>query len=98
MIDKEFDCEDVSKEDLHKLKEDLHKLDALKAAIKKQEAREFMPITDNPISLRDQFAMAALPIAWKAKEDGYYEGDDNDVAECAYQMADAMLAARNKQS
>ncbi|MEX6144613.1 hypothetical protein AB6G46_10865 [Providencia hangzhouensis] len=59
---------------------------------------QFMPITDHPISLRDQFAMAALPIAWKAKEDGYYEGGDDDVAECAYQMADAMLKARNKQS
>lgn len=44
--------------------------------------------------LRDKFAMAALPIAWKAKEDGYYEGDDEDVAACAYQMADAMLKAR----
>ncbi|MGJ3354682.1 hypothetical protein [Providencia sp. Je.9.19] len=45
-------------------------------------------------TLRDKFAMAALPIAWKAKEDGYYEGDDEDVAACAYQMADAMLKAR----
>ncbi|WP_272667614.1 MULTISPECIES: hypothetical protein [unclassified Providencia] len=45
-------------------------------------------------TLRDKFAMAALPIAWKAKEDGYYEGDDEDVAACAYQMAGAMLKAR----
>jgi hypothetical protein len=45
------------------------------------------------------FAAKAMPLAWKAAEDGYFDsGEDSinaDVATCAYQMADAMLAERN---
>lgn len=52
------------------------------------------------MSLRDYFAAKAMPLAWKAAEDGYFEsGEDSinqDVAACAYQMADAMLAERAK--
>lgn len=52
------------------------------------------------MTLRDYFAAKAIPIAWKAFEDGYFTNDNWDsindgVAECAYQMADAMLAVRN---
>lgn len=50
--------------------------------------------------LRDYFAAKALPTAWTAFADGYFEADGWDsinegVAVCAYQMADAMLAARS---
>lgn len=52
------------------------------------------------MSLRDYFAAKAMPLAWKAAEDGYFEsGEDSinaDVAACAYQMADAMLKERAK--
>jgi len=52
------------------------------------------------MSLRDYFAAKALPTAWTAFADGYFEADGWDsinegVAVCAYQMADAMLAARS---
>ncbi|MDK3006399.1 hypothetical protein QPK77_00165 [Providencia rettgeri] len=91
MIDKELDCEEVSKEDLHKL-------DALKKAIKKQEAREFMPITDNPISLRDQFAKSAMQgiLSNEAMIAVVIEESAAWVSREAYIMADAMLAARGK--
>lgn len=46
------------------------------------------------MSLRDWFAGQALAIAWDARDKGYYEGDNSDMAKCAYQMADAMLEAR----
>jgi hypothetical protein len=45
------------------------------------------------MSLRDWFAGQAFPVAWKAFEMGYFQGDI-DIAKCAYQFADAMLAAR----
>ena len=52
------------------------------------------------MSMRDYFAAKALPVAWKAFEDGYFDsGEDSineDVAACAYQMADAMLKERAK--
>lgn len=52
------------------------------------------------MTLRDYFAAKAMPLAWKAAEDGYFEsGEDSinaDVAACAYQMADAMLSERAK--
>ena len=52
------------------------------------------------MSLRDYFAAKALPIAWTAFADGYFEAEGWDsinegVAVCAYQIADAMLAARS---
>lgn len=51
------------------------------------------------MTLRDYFAAKALPLAWAAFTDGYYECDAGSinisVAECAYQMADAMLKARD---
>jgi hypothetical protein len=52
------------------------------------------------MSLRDYFATKALPVAWKAFEDGYFSSEEDsinaDVAACAYQMADAMLKERAK--
>ena len=46
--------------------------------------------------LRDHFAGQALAIAWKAQEAGYYEGGAREIAECAYQLADAMILERSK--
>lgn len=48
------------------------------------------------MSLRDWFAGQALAVAWDARDKGYYEGDDCDMARCAYQIADAMLAERER--
>jgi len=50
--------------------------------------------------LRDYFAAKALPVAWKAFDDGYFDAGSHDssndaVAVCAYQIADAMLKARS---
>ncbi len=47
--------------------------------------------------LRDYFAGQALKAAWAARDAGYFEGDDLDMAKCAYQMADAMIKARAEQ-
>ena len=43
-------------------------------------------------TLRDQFAMAALPLVVQAM----IVSDANDVARMAYEVADAMLAARKE--
>ncbi len=52
------------------------------------------------LTMRDYFAAKALPVAFAAYEAGYWEADVNslndELAECAYQMADAMLKARDK--
>lgn len=52
------------------------------------------------MTLRDYFAAKALPLAWDAMKEGYFDPEEDslnlDVAVCAYQMADAMLEARNK--
>jgi len=61
-----------------------------------------LSVTDEPgMNLRDYFAAKALPAAWAAFDGGYFDAGEWDsinrgVAECAYQMADAMLAARVK--
>ena len=48
-------------------------------------------------SLRDQFAMAALPMAYDAvKNSGARNGIAVRVAACAYEQADAMMEARNQ--
>ncbi|EJD6367777.1 hypothetical protein LHV16_17575 [Providencia rettgeri] len=64
---------------------------------------QFMPITDHPISLRDQFAMSAMQGDFAAQdaESGYYTNETPDVflvkrGEFYYRMADAMLKARGK--
>ncbi|MGQ5289860.1 hypothetical protein ACULN0_10960 [Pectobacterium actinidiae] len=50
------------------------------------------------MTLRDYFAGKALPVAWAGLEGGYFEADAETsaerMAECAYQLADAMLKAR----
>jgi hypothetical protein len=54
------------------------------------------------MSLRDHFAAKAMAILWDAYDKGYCGMADKDepnikmVAEGAYQLADAMLAARSK--
>ncbi len=48
------------------------------------------------MDLRDWFAGQALVVAWEARDKGYYEGDDCDMARCAYQIADAMLEERGR--
>jgi hypothetical protein len=56
---------------------------------------------DHGMTLRDYFAAKAMPILWDAYDKGYcgvIEPDtfDNDMlANGAYQIADAMLKARN---
>jgi len=50
------------------------------------------------MSLRDYFAIRALPIAWDALDKGYFDSDDHNagLSKAAYQMADAMLKARGE--
>ncbi len=50
------------------------------------------------VTLRDWFAGQALPVAWSAYDKGYFGANDDPnkkIAECAYQLADAMLQVRN---
>lgn len=54
------------------------------------------PAIHDGMSLRDWLAGQALLAAWQGFDKGYYEGDNADIAACAYQIADAMLAARDK--
>ena len=53
-------------------------------------------INHHGISIRDYFAAAALPVAWKAYESFAVIGDNanQELAKAAYQIADAMLKAR----
>lgn len=48
------------------------------------------------MSLRDHFAAKAMPLAWKIFDEGYSPDalTPENIARAAYQMADAMLAAR----
>lgn len=59
-----------------------------------------MNVPEYGLTIRDYFAAKALPVAWKAFEDGYYREEEDSinssVAACAYQMADAMIEARYK--
>lgn len=54
----------------------------------------------NGMTLRDYFAAQALPLAFAVFDEGYSpESPEPDlVAKCAYQYADAMLAARETTS
>lgn len=47
-------------------------------------------------TLRDHFAAKAMPLAWKIFDEGYSPDalTPENIARAAYQMADAMLAAR----
>lgn len=45
---------------------------------------------------RMDYAGQAQGAAWDARDKGYFEGDDNDMAQCAYKIADAMIAARGQ--
>jgi len=48
------------------------------------------------MTIRDVFAAAALPVAWKAYESFAVIGDNanQELAKAAYQIADAMLKAK----
>lgn len=53
------------------------------------------------MTLRDYFAAKALPIAWQRHADFFCGDSDvinsvNEVADAAYEIADAMLEAREK--
>lgn len=51
------------------------------------------------MTLRDYFAAKAMPLAWKIFDEGYSTDalTTENIAEAAYQIADAMIAAREKQ-
>lgn len=53
---------------------------------------------EDGMTLRDYFAAKSLAVAWAALEGGYFEAEPDSsadkMAECAYQLADAMLRAR----
>lgn len=57
-----------------------------------------IPPQNEALTLRDQFAMNSIPMTWCLVEAGCLDPDVKDMARYAYQMADAMLNARNKQS
>ena len=61
------------------------------------------PVHDDPetftgMSLRDYFAAKAIPLAWKTFADGWSPDDltPENIAKSAYQIADAMIAEREK--
>lgn len=60
-----------------------------------REQRTARPPTPFAPTLRDFAALAALPLAWDARKEGYHEGDDADMVRCAWQIADAFIAARD---
>jgi hypothetical protein len=46
------------------------------------------------MTLRDWFAGQALAACVQTHNEGFFDGGDKAIAECAYDLADAMLAAR----
>lgn len=50
----------------------------------------------NDMSLRDYFAAAALQGAMSSYAGSFKLPNHNDLAECAYSVADAMIAERSK--
>ena len=48
------------------------------------------------MTLRDYFAAKAMPLAWKIFDEGYSPDalTPENIAKAAYQIADAMIAAR----
>lgn len=62
-----------------------------------------MPPQNEALTLRDQFAMAAMQGDWAAQDErsGYFDENSGEAtfsksAEMYYRMADAMLKARGK--
>ena len=49
------------------------------------------------MTLRDWFAGQVILAAWQSRNVGEYEGDTSDIAACAFQLADAMIAQSQKQ-
>ena len=56
--------------------------------------KEFEPV--DGMTLRDYFAAKAMPLAWKIYDEGYSMNDvsSENIAKVSYQLADAMLKAR----
>ena len=62
---------------------------------------DIIQYAENGMTLRDYFAAKAMLIMWEAYDKGYCginqsEFDNNDLAKGSYQIADAMLKARNE--
>lgn len=53
------------------------------------------PFGHQGMTLRDWFAGQALAEAIRLHNDGYYDGGNDAIAKCAYQFADALIAARS---
>lgn len=82
-------------QEVHRHNEEMQRIATMQAQAS-MKAAEFMASPPAPeVSLRDWFAGQALTIAWDARDKGYFDGDDADMAKCAYQVADAMIAARD---
>lgn len=58
--------------------------------------RDVRTIAEQQPTLRDYFAAAALPALIAYGREAGIRSDLNTIAECAYDMADAMLKARSK--
>lgn len=61
-----------------------------------QHLSQHKQLKNDSMTLRDYFALAALPVAWKAYESFGMDGDNanKEIAKASYQLADAMLKAR----
>ena len=61
-----------------------------------QSERQKAILSPGEVDLRDLFAAKAMTLAWKIFDEGYSPDDvtPENIAKAAYQIADAMLAAR----
>lgn len=81
---------------------DSERIEIILAELETEERRRTAPtgLTHQPqMTLRDYFAGQALGIMNTAMDQGYWSPGENpnaEIAEAAYQVADAMLAAREK--
>lgn len=77
--------------------QDIIRLASLHYGLPMAEILEIVKTPTHPSTLRDEFAGKALPVAWHAYDQGY-TGDPEcvelSIAHHAYQIADAMLKAR----
>lgn len=80
------------------MKSELSEIHELTKGIAKMVAEEYS--AQQKPTLRDMFAIAALPTAWSAYDKGYWTCEAEDInrtiTEAAYQMADAMLKTRDR--
>jgi len=65
------------------------------ADLNKLPPPERMPMLEDDVTLRDRFAMAALPVAYEiCRLDAGWPRIAADVSDVAYQLADEMMKAR----